>query len=360
MKRLFITGLILLVLQINIFPNSSIDILKNDISAKIISIGGAGSVVNNDIFSINYNPGALSSLNRMQIGINYSNGFEDANYSYIAFGSPLPTKIISDISYPYLGMSIYVSNLGKLTNRTIESNGSITEKTINAEKNTIITFAYSEKINSNTLMISPQLKSKFDSGVGIGIKIINSKLLEKYSATAIAVDSGYYGNFVDLGVDFGISLLNTIGNIKYIKEKYNLPTTFKIGASYSKPTVMDQWTKVYLEFDRYVVDKKNSLKLGVEYTIENMFSARMGYKFLDENKGLSIGFGFFVGNFSCDIATVFYDIYKYSSLSIKYSFGTVTEKKKHSKELKKYIEKEERKQPQPTKPSSYNNQIIVF
>lgn len=360
MKKLFIISLILLISQINIFSNSSIDILKNDISAKIISLGGSGSVVNNDIFSINYNPGTLSLLNKPQIGINYSNGFEDASYSYIAFGSPLPTKIISNISYPYLGMSIYISNLGDLTNRTIQSDGRITEKTINAEKNTIITIAYSEKINSNIVIISPQLKSKFDSGIGLGVKIINSKLLEKYSATAIAVDGGYYGNFVDLGLDFGISLLNTIGSIKYIEEKYNLPTTFKIGTSYSKPTVMDQWAKVYLEFDRYVVDKKSSLRLGVEYTIENMFSARVGYKLLDENNGLSIGFGFLAGNFSCDIATVFYDIYKYSSLSIKYSFGTIEEKKEHSKELKKYIEKEEKKQPRPTNPSSYDNQIIVF
>ncbi|MEW6012904.1 MAG: PorV/PorQ family protein, partial [Elusimicrobiales bacterium] len=359
MKK-YLYPIIFLILTSNTYSNSSLDILKNDISAKVVSMAGSDAVTNKDIFSINYNPAALGFLNNSQIAINYSNGFEDSKYSYIAFGTILPYKVISDFSKPYIGLSIYATDLGDMIYRTIDDNGNITEKNLSTEKNVIITLSYGEKIHRENVFIYQGVKSNFESGIGISAKFINSKLVG-YSANTIALDGGYFGSFTDIGLDFGVSISNTIGSIKYIEEKYNLPTVLRAGISYSKPTIMDQRVKTSLEFDRYITDKKSSLKLGLEYTIENTISFRTGYKFLDDNKGFSVGIGLFAGNFSVDLATVFYDIYKYSSVSIKLRFGEKEEKKEESKQLKKFLQKENKtKETLPQKPQGPSKDTIII
>lgn len=363
MKKI-VLYIILLSQAVNIYSNSSVDILKNDVSAKVISLAGSNAVTSYDIFSVNYNPATLGAIKETQAAFNQSNGFEDSKYSYISFGTPLPFKVISDFSNPYIGFSAYIANLGDMISRTIDNNGTITEKTISSEKDTVITLSYGEKVyKENNIFISQGLKSNFESGVGLGIKFINSKLLDKYSANTIALDCGYYGDLTDIGAKFGISLSNTMGSIKYIEEKYNLPTILRVGLSYSKPTIMEQSAEASVEFDRYINDKKNSLKLGIEYTIEKIFSVRAGYKFLDDNKGLAVGVGFFAGNFSIDLGTVFYDVYKYSSVSLKYGFGAKEEvKKEKSKELKKFIEKQtpDNKTQLKPKEKSTKDTIIIF
>ncbi|MEF3279742.1 MAG: hypothetical protein K6357_02085 [Elusimicrobiota bacterium] len=361
-KTVFKIITIIIILSKNLYSNSAIDVLKNDVSASVLAMAGSNAALNLDIFSVNYNPATLGEIKSYQTAISYSNGFEDATYSYAALGMPFPTNIISNISKPYIAMSIYMTSLGDFIDRRINPDGTISEKKINAEKNTIVSFSYAEKITKETVIISPTIKSKFESNIGIGVKFIDSKLLDKYSANTVAVDAGYYGNFVDIGFDFGISVSNAIGSIKYIEEKYNLPTILRVAASYSKPTIMDQRTKISCEFDRYINDKQNSLRIGLEYTFEKIMSIRTGYRFLEDNKGLSIGVGLFAGGFSIDIATVFYDVYKYSSVSIKFKFGKQVEEEKQSKELKKFIEKEEKKTDRPSRPktSPLKNQIIVF
>jgi hypothetical protein len=331
--------------------NSSLDVLKNNVSAKNIAMSGANSTTETNIFSGFTNPAALSKLSNYEIGLNYSNGFEDSKYSYISFGFPIKEKIFSDISNPYIGFSFYMTDLGDMIERSI-INGNIVEKSISTEKNKILIFSYSEKIGKQTTYITPTLKSNFESSIGFNIKLINSKLLE-YSANTYALDVGYLGSLSDIGLDFGFSLLNTLGKIKYIEEKNNLPTTFKAGLSYTKPTIMENKTKFALEYDNYIVDKKNSLSIGIEYTIENIFSAQAGYKFMDDNKGPSVGVTLYGSGFEASISTVFYDIYKYTSISIKYSFGKKEEKQekeKYSKPLKKVIE-EDKKAIQKSKPS---------
>ena len=347
MERIFF---ILLIFSKILYSNSSLDVLKNNVSAKSISLGGASSVTETDIFSTFSNPAVLSVVESYQVGVNYSNGFEDANYSYLSFGIPLNQKVISDISKPYIGFSIYLTNLGDMTQRSI-INDTIVEKNISTEKNKIFIFSYAEKIDRQTTYITPKLKSNFESSIGFNVKLINSKLLE-YSANTYALDIGYFGSLTDIGLDFGFSLLNTLGKIKYIEEKNDLPTTFKAGVSYTKPTIMENKTKFAIEYDNYIVDKKNSLSIGIEYNIENVFSAGAGYRFIDDDKGPSFGVSIYHGGFEASISTVFYQVYKYTSFSIRYSFGKKEEKdekEKVSRPLKKIIDED--KGIQKAKPS---------
>jgi len=337
-KIIFI--IIILISSKTLYSNSAVDVLKNNINPKSIALGGADSTTNIDIFSTFTNPAALSGLNNFNIGLNYSNGFEDAKYSYLTFGAPLNYELLSSISKPYLGFSLYLTDLGEMIERKIVNN-TVVEKTVSTEKNRIFIISYSEKIDKQTTYITPTLKSNFESSIGFNIKLINSKLLE-YSANTYAFDIGYFGSLTDIGLNFGASLLNTLGKIKYIEEKNELPTTFKIGLSYTKPTIMENKTKFAVEYSNYITDKKNSLSMGIEYNIEDVFSAAIGYRALDDNNGLSFGVSLYKGGFEASVSVALYEVYKYTSFSIKYSFGKREENEKDnfSKPLKKVIKED--------------------
>lgn len=363
MKIIKIMVVFLLITNKPSFSNSSVDILKNDISAEAISLSGSNSVTSTDIFALNYNPAGISNISDYQIGISYSNGFEDSKYSFLGFSLPLKQKVLSEFSYPTLAFSIYTADLGDMTYRKINNDGSVSEERISTEKDIILTIGYGEKVyREKGIYLWEGMKSDFESSIGIGIKFINSKLLG-YSANTMAVDAGYFATLKDVGIDFGVSLLNTIGKIKYIDEKNNLPSILKAGISYSKPTIMEQKLKLSLEYDNYLTDNKSSLKTGLEYEIEDIFAFRAGYRFIEDNKGLSIGVGLFTRNINFDIATVFYDVYKYTSFSIKYSFGqNQQDKTEDSKPLKKLKEKEKKtiQKNNTQQPAPSRKTIIIF
>ncbi len=353
---------IILLTQIHLF-SASVDVIKNDLSASSVGLSASKAAVEETAFAINYNPAGLAFSQKTEIHATIANGFEDASYSYFVFSNQIKEKVFSEVGYPHIATSFYLADLGKIKINTLDDYGNITEKTINAEKDYVISLGYAEKLSHQTVYISPSVKSKLTTAAGLSIKYINSKLLEKYSASSFAVDAGYLGKLEDIGVNFGISISNTLGKIKYIDETYSLPVILRTGISYSKPTIMENKATFYLEYDRYITDKKNSLKAGIDYTIENHFSFRTGYKFLDDNKGLSVGIGIYASRFSLDIATVFYSIYKYTFLSISYKIPydeDSTSIKKRSPQLDKFKEKQKVKEkntlPQPSKEKI----IIVF
>ncbi len=353
----------IIILASKLYSNSAIESLKNDVSATIVSMAGAGAVTNKDIFSINYNPATMGELKDMHIAFNYSGGFEDAKYSFIAFGFPLHLSIISEAqtkksdSSSYLGFSIYTANLGDIIYRKINNDESITEQTFQAQKDIILTAAYGEKIHKENIIFTKNLKSDFESSIGIGIKFVNSKLIEEYSANTISFDAGYYGSFKDIGVSFGISYSNITGKIKYISQKDPLPGILRTGISYEKFLTSTK-IKTSLDFTRYTTDKKNSLQLGAELLFNN-FSIRSGYKFLDDNNGIAAGIGINAQNkFEINLASTFYSLYKFTSISIKYSFGKTKvepQTPKPQQPLKKIYEKKEIKPSQPT-----TKPIMVF
>lgn len=353
--------IITLVLLISKFLSAaSVDVLKNDFCASNVGMAGSKSAVEESICAINYNPAGIAFSDKREFHISVSNGFEDASYSYTAFGTEIKHKILSEFSYPKIAASVYLSNLGDITIRNLDNYGNISEKSLNAEKDIIFTLGYAEKLSKETVYLIPSTKSSFISAAGVSFKYINSKLLEKYSATTFTFDAGYMGKLVDIGLNFGFSVSNTLGKIKYIEEKTDLPVILRAGVSYSKPTIMENKFTTSLEFDRYLTDSINSLRLGIDYTIENSFSFRTGYRFLEDNKGLSIGIGIYASNFSFDIATVLSSVYKYSFFTIGYripSSEESSEKPAKSKQIEKFKEKQKESTPPP--PSS-EKLIIVF
>lgn len=349
---------LLVLLNLSVF-SASIDILKNDFNAISSSLSGANSSIQKGVYSINSNPAGLIFGQKAEFVTSISNGFEDARYSYFGSSFEFPINFLNEKFYPQVGFSLYLSDLGNMKVRTIDNNGIISEKNINSEKDLVFSIAYSEKTNDEITHLTPSKKSRFEGGLGFGIKFIKSKLLSKYSARALAIDIGYTAKLEDLGLNFGISVVN-IGNIKYLDEKNKLPQTIRASVSYSKPTILENKTTLYLGYDNYIADKAQSWKVGFEYLIENIFSFRSGYNFLHDNKGLSLGVSLYAGKFSFDISTSFTSVYKYSFLSISYRIPKEEKlKEKKKTHLEKFKEKQKEKEPDLPQPSK-ERVIIVF
>lgn len=350
--------MILVLLHLLILKTyATLDILKNDYTAYVAAVGGANGSVIEGVYALNYNPAGLAFSNKLEATLSASNGFDDATYSYIGAGFQIPHRILSEFSYPHTAFSIYLSNLGRMIERTLDENGNITEKRLNAEKDIIVSIGYAEKLSKETVYISPSVKSTFESAAGITFKFINSTLLDRYKANTIAVDAGYLGSLNDIGLKFGLSISNSFGKIRYYKEQYKLPQIIRAGISYSRPTIFENKTTFLTEYTTYPTQKQQSLRLGIDYTIENAFSFRVGYKLLEDNKGLTLGIGIHMGGFYLDISTAFTSVYKYSFLSVTYKMlgETKSPQMKRSHQLDRFKEKQQEKTP----PSPSKEKVII-
>lgn len=350
--------MIIFLIILNLY-SASLDVLKNDLNAVTASLSGSNSSIQKGISSLNSNPAGLIFGEKKEFITSVSNGFDDSKYSYIGSSFEIPINIITEKNHPQIGFSVYFTDLGSMKVRNLDYYGNISEKNIDAEKNLIFSFGYSEKVNDEITYLTPSTKSRFEGGIGLGFKFIKSKLLSKYNANSFVIDAGYMASLADIGLNFGLSAIN-IGKIKYIDEKNDLPQTLRFSLSYSKPTILENQTTLYLGYDNYITDKKQSLKIGLEYSIEKVFSFRTGYKFLDDNKGLSLGVGLYAGNFSFDISTSFTSIYKYSFLSISYKIPKEEMKKEKKRtQLDKFKEKQKDNYTPPLQPSK-EKVIIIF
>lgn len=324
---------------------TSIEVLKNDVSPRAISMGGSYVAVADDVYSIHYNPAGLGTMINPEVSFNYSGGFEGAKYQYLSFASPIPVEGFSGLGKGVIGGSIYLTDLGSMDFRYINPDGTIYTKKYSAEKNSILTLAYGEKVSQGETKFE-KYNAYLEQYLGIGVKYIKSTLLGKYDASTFALDGGYKVVEPKLGLSFGVSLLNSIGRIKYVEENYSLPSILRVGLAYQKPTIMDQKVTTSVEYDRFLKDAKSSLKLGLEYHLQQVLNFRLGYKMLEENKGFSIGIGLFSGNFSMDFSTSFLSLYNYSSVSLSYRF-TNLEIKEYKKQ--KVFKEEKTKKPSPVK-----------
>jgi len=319
---------------------TSIDILKNDVSPRAISLGGGYVAIADDVYAIYYNPAGLATLISPEVSFSYNSGFEGASSNFLALASPLPIEGFSGLGKGVLAGSVYLTDLGSFDYRYINPDGSIYTHKYSAEKNTIVSIAYGEKASQGESKFK-YYNAYLEHYLGIGFKYVKSILLDKYDGSAYAVDAGYKVIEPNLGISFGASILNTMGRIKYIEEKYPLPSILRLGFAYQKPTIMEQKLTSTIEYDRFLNDAKSSFKLGLEYHLQQILNFRLGYKLLEENKGFSFGIGLFSGNFSLDFSSSFLSLYNYSNVSISYKFNNITipeyKKKKVFKEQKEEV-----------------------
>ena len=332
--------------------------LKTDISPRALGMGGSFVAVADGIYSVTYNPAGLGQLYLPEVSAMHLSGFSDNKTQFVAVGAPLPFLGLSGIGKPGFAFSALFESDGNFTYRSIDpSNGSIYTKKMDAEKNTVLSFSYGEKIFDDDVNIEG-----YDAAIaqymGLSVKYLKSTLLDEYSASSFLLDAGYLITETNMGLSLGASISNVGGKLKYISKEESLPTILRLGASYFKPTIMDQTLLFSVEGDIYTNEKLKALKLGLEYHFQKVFNLRVGYKAMDDNSGMTMGVGFFHEGIELDFGmSVSNEVFNTSQISLTYKFrgfrGYKSSKKREyyapPKQIKKKPKKKKRVDPRKEK-----------
>ena len=240
------------------------DILKEDIGVKALALGSAYTAVGNDVESINYNPAGIAFVDVRDVEAYYVKNYAgalDVELYNISYAQPIETTFLDGsfaIEGTYRGMPT-ISN-PDATDPGVQYNDILIKAVyaVNAAKLNYITWSESKYLSL---------------GVAAGIVL---EQIGTWSGSSVVFDLGSQFVFYDTGFKFGAAIQNIGTPIKFISESSPLPTTLRLGASYSGR--IDKSNVGLLAFD-YIQDLYDYARFGfgAEDSILNVFHLRAGY-----------------------------------------------------------------------------------
>jgi opacity protein-like surface antigen len=263
---------------------------------RAIGMGSAFVAVANDPSALYWNPAGITKVNGVGFIVDH-------------------TTWIADIDFNYLGLTYNLGNLGVLGVSFTTSNiGDMKVTTIEKPEGTGETFTATDAAFGIAWAI--QLTENFS--IGFNPKFVYQNIW-KTSTSAIAIDMGvqyvtpFDGMILGMSIsNFGTKMQlqgnstlvlydpdpNSTGNNGSIPaylqtDSWELPLIFRVGVAYD-PIKIDQHRLTIALDALHVSDNNESVNLGGEYTFNDLFSIRGGYKslFLETSEeSFSLGAG---------------------------------------------------------------------
>lgn len=280
--------------------------LKISQGARATSMGSAFVAVADDPSTIFWNAAGLARLQNNGVLFDHTQWIADTRYNFLAGALNLG-------NFGTIGVSFISSDIADMNVTTVDNpNGTGESFTVS---DVAVSLAWAINLTDNF-------------SIGFNPKVV-SQSIWKMSATAFAVDMGVLYNTPFKGVTLGMSITNfgskmemqgqssvilvdldeeNSGNNDKIPanlstDKWDLPLTFKFGVSYT-PIISDNHKLIMAVEASHPNDNYESVNFGGEYTFNNVFSIRGGYKsmFLDDSEeSFTLGAGIrqnMVGNIS--------------------------------------------------------------
>lgn len=262
--------------------------------ARVSGMGTAVTSLFGTSSSLLYNPAGIAEQKKMvDISFGQTKWIADINYTHAtATFNPFGDY------YGIFGISVVSVDYGDFIG-TIRSDN---------EAGYIDVGNFSPKAMAIGLTYARALSEKFS--IGGTVKYVTQNLIdnaivgnlagggylqEKFKLDAMAFDFGllYRTGFKSLNI--GMSVRNFSQEIKYKAEGFQMPLTFKLGASMDLMDMFDV-DKANHSF-LFTVDAgtprdyEEQISVGGEYTFLNTFMLRAGYTTPTDEAGLSLGFG---------------------------------------------------------------------
>jgi len=327
MKKLYISIFLLFFFSIEILPQDNIttNVSKRGTTAapflsisqgtRATGMGSAYVALSNDASAIFWNPAGLTNLQGGNVLFERTSWIADVNYNFLAAAYNLG-------DYGTIGVSFISSDIDEMNVTTIEEPDGTGE---------------SFKVNDMAISIAYAFRLTDKFAIGFNPKFIHQSIW-RMSSSAFAIDMGvqYITPFDDVVLAMSISNFgtkmkldgtsalvlydpdpNSTGNNgntpAYLQtDEWELPLNFRVGLSYDPINFGSH--KLIVALDAiHPSDDYESLNMGGEYSFNNMFFLRGGYKSLfQENSEESFTFGFgirqmFIGNFSFNIDYAYSD-----------------------------------------------------
>ena len=297
MKKLLILFLFTSIAFAQSAGESGLSFLKIGFGARNIAMGDLGVVSADDITGAYYNPALMSKYEGPQISITHN-------------------QWIQDVTGEMLGASFELFGLPMGLNLNTTSVADIEVRTRPGE--------VQSTFNANYFFGSLATGFKFyeNLSVGMSVKYLYESMFAN-DASGWGFDFGLYYTGLLENVNVGASLRN-VGSMEDLRnEATELPTDFRIGASYDyelESITSDLFFNA--GYQKYSSSDDNHIHLGAEFLYNDTFALRGGYITGYESKGLTTGAGITWQSINFDYAyTPFdYNLGNSHTISLMYTF----------------------------------------
>lgn len=263
--------------------SSAGNILIQSLSAKAQGLGEMYSSISADVGDITvlqYNPASIAFLSHKEISVTYKGGIFGDKLGILSYGTPLglEEKKWGSCAGTFLYYSVGETDFVDPGN---------VKKTVTAEKDYGFIFSYSNRLWKNF-------------AIGGNGKVLRSQLVEKYTATAFAID---IGSLYKMGtISLGGSIQNIGTGLRYDNRTEEIPVTLRVGVSHQNKYF--NLHKILAGVDVFKRRTENvKANLGFEYIYDDKIfpiAFRSGYKLGEDSGKVNFGLGFNIGSYKVD------------------------------------------------------------
>ncbi|MCK5126895.1 MAG: PorV/PorQ family protein [candidate division Zixibacteria bacterium] len=296
MRKLLIFGVAFLVLlgsavsagEFSKVGSVGAQFLKIGVGSRYQGLGEASVAVVNDAYSLYWNPAGLAYIEGSDLTFTNVNWVSDISLNYIGFGTHVE-------DFGNIGFAATLLTMGDMTVTTVENpNG--TGETFSASS-FALTVGYA-KLLTNRLAFGASIKYIYET-------------IHNESASGIAFDFGTQLNTGFRSLRIGMNISNMGSSMKFdgpdlngriestngttsdgrvLVDSYDLPLTFRLGMAYDLINSNEnRWT---LSFEaKHPNDDEQQASIGGEYSFQEKYFLRAGYKLNYSEQGVTLGAG---------------------------------------------------------------------
>ena len=251
--------IVLILVNSIVFSQDFSDFLRIGLSAKTVATGNAATGVSDSPFSVYWNPGALGTIQDLQLETTISKLSYQRNLYALGVAIPISPRITVGVNWVHFS----IADIEARTGDTV-----------------IPDFLFSTYYNYIAGGISARLFNNFY--VGSSIKYISLDL-DTESVHSTGVDMGLFYTFNALNVGFMLQDISSYYKLSDNSIK-KFPTIYRLGASYTYNNlkfILDT-EKLDREYDNFKING------GVEISISKSIFLRSGFY---DGKQLAVGAG---------------------------------------------------------------------
>jgi len=242
-------------------------------SARVAGTAGAFVAIADDASALYYNPAGAAWLEGKQLVATHTEYVADIKHEYIAYVHPISPLI------GVVGVSVTMLWMESMKVTVPTRSGS--EGNWTGEYFTYTDYAaqgsYSKKLTEK-------------SSTGVNLKFIRS-FAENEEVMTIAGDIGTLYDTHYRSLKIGMCIANFGPDMKYIRESFPLPMVFRVGIS-AVPYDEPPHRLIFDAEGSHPNHNEEQATVGAEYSFNDMFFLRGGYKINYDAEKWSVGAGF--------------------------------------------------------------------
>ena len=300
--NIVLIGLILLLLvssplqaDMKKLAQAGMQFLKIGVGARAVGMGETYIAVGQDANVIFWNPAGLAFIEGTDISFSHTNWIADIKQNAVAAAAEFGGLGVFGISFVTMDYGdIYRTQVDFDPSNEYGYTGG---KKFGGEKIDVSEYTFG-------LAYSKRLSEKFSLGGHIKyvaqdlgntrVVVSGEERISDNEVDAFAFDFGtlYYVGFQDLRL--AMSILNFSRDLKYEREAFQLPLTFRVGLAMNLFSLIESIENQSLTFAMEALhprDYTERYHIGGEYLYDNVLALRAGYKFNYDEEGFTAGLG---------------------------------------------------------------------